>query len=207
MSRPTRLRPSTCVVTSPSRSLKTHQSGFQCSDSLSRVNFVVVHSYSIPRGGSARQPPPWVVPAAGTAKARPGWRQETWSNRNNGLRSTVEILFPSCPPCVPETGIPQSTICNPLIILYKILSNDHRLPLGQALRASSNNGVVCWLLVLGFTRRDRIGPAPTEQAFFEHPTHLSFKRARTGGGKLRDRNSTRSAYLSEGRFGAIPPPA
>src|SRR5258708_37622357 len=63
------------------------------------------------------------------------------------------------------------------------------IDLGQALRASSNARGARWLWAPGFTRCDRIGPAPTEQTFFEHPAHLSFKRALTRGEKLQDRNS------------------
>src|SRR5688500_6232548 len=63
------------------------------------------------------------------------------------------------------------------------------IDLGQALRAAYNGKGARWLWAPGFTRCDRIGPALTEQAFFEHPTHLSFKRTRTRGGKLQNRYS------------------
>src|SRR6516165_10871836 len=70
--------------------------------------------------------------------------------------------------------------------------------LGQALRASCNGKGARWRWAPGFTRRDRIGLAPTEQAFFEHPAHLSSKRARTRSGKLQDRNARQvSVVLQE----------
>src|SRR5689334_13474440 len=60
----------------------------------------------------------------------------------------------------------------------------------QALRASSNRRGTRWLWWAPcLTRCDRIGLALSEQAFFEHPAHLSFERSRTRGGKLQDRNS------------------
>src|SRR5262245_29776814 len=73
------------------------------------------------------------------------------------------------------------------------------IDLGRALRGSCNGKCARWLWwAPGFTRCDRIGPALTEQAFFEHPAHLSSKRARTRSGKLQDRNSRQvSVVLQE----------